>query len=55
MKELYLVTVFGKSASYFEEYYSEEEVKVIEGFLDDMKKRGVARCDVPHIEISKFR
>lgn len=53
MKELYSVSVFGDSASYFSEYYSEEEVKVIEKFFDDMSKYGVASYDIPLVEFYK--
>lgn len=53
MKELYKVTVLGDSASYFEEYYSEEEIEVIEGFFNDMSRHGVASYDVPLVEFYK--
>jgi hypothetical protein len=53
MKELYLVTILGDSASYFEEYYSEEEIKVIEKFFNDMDKHHVASYDNPLVQFDK--
>ena len=53
MKELYLVTVFGETVSYFEEYYNEEEVETIKRFFNDMNKHEVARYDLPDIVFEK--
>lgn len=53
MKELYFVRVLGDSESHFDEYYSEEEVKVIEDFFNDMSRHGVASYDVPLVEFYK--
>lgn len=53
MKELYLVSVYGDSFSSFEESYSEEEIKVIEKFFDDLGKHNVASYDYPDIEFEK--
>ena len=53
MKELYLVNVLGESESHFEEHYSEEEIKVIEKFFNDMSRHDVASYDIPLIEFEK--
>ena len=53
MKELYLVSVYNDSFSSFEEYYSEEEIKTIEKFFEDMCKHGVASYDYPDVEFEK--
>lgn len=54
MKELYSVCVYGDSYSCFEEYYSEEEVEIIQKFIVDMSKNGVANWDVPCISFEKI-
>lgn len=53
MKELYKVTVFGDSESRFEEYYSNEEIKTITKFVNDMYEHGVASYDIPYFEFEK--
>ena len=53
MKELYLVSVYGDSFSSFEEYYSEDEIKIIKKFFNDMGERGVANYDYPLIEFER--
>lgn len=50
MKKLYSVSVFGESESCFEEYYTEEEIRVIEKFFNDMSKHDVAIYDIPLVE-----
>ena len=50
MKYIYTVTVYGDSVSHFEEQYSEEEIKIIEKFFNDMSKYDVPHYDVPLIE-----
>lgn len=53
MKELYLVSVYGDSFSSFEEYYSEEEIKTIDKFFNDMGEHNVATYDYPLVEFEK--
>ena len=53
MKELYLVHVLGESESYFEEHYSEEEIKTILKFIYDMDTHDGPSYDVPCIEFEK--
>ena len=53
MKELYFITVLGESYSNFEEYYSKEEIEIINKFFDDMSKHGVASYDIPCVEFEK--
>lgn len=53
MKEVYKVTVLGESYSDFEEYYTKEEIEIINKFIDDMKKHDVARYDIPCVEFEK--
>lgn len=50
MKKFYSVRVFGESESYFMEYYTEEEIAIIEKFFNDMIKYDVASYDVPLVE-----
>lgn len=53
MKELYNVRVYNDSESFFKESYSEDEIKVIMKFFNDMSKHKVARYDFPAIEFEK--
>ena len=53
-KEKYKVQVFGESKSCFEELYTEEEIKTIEKFMNDMEKHNVASYDYPAIEFTKM-
>lgn len=55
MKKLYLVSIFGDSESHFEEYYNEEEIKVIEKFINDMIKNDVPSYDYPLIEFKEIK
>ena len=52
-KEKYKVRVLGESESCFEELYTEEEIKTIEKFMNDMDKHKVASYDCPVIEFTK--
>ena len=52
-KEKYKVRVLGESESYFEELYTEEEIKTIEKFMNDMDKHKVTSYDCPVIEFTK--
>ena len=52
-KEKYKVQVFGESESCFEELYTEEEIKTIEKFMNDMDKHKVPSYDYPAIEFTK--
>ena len=54
MKELYRVKVLGESYSEFKEYYSEEEIEIIQKFLDDTYKHHVPNYDIPCIEFEKL-
>lgn len=54
MKEVYKVTVLGESYSMFEEYYSEEEIKTINKFMNDMSNHNVPNYDIPCIEFEKI-
>ena len=50
MKKLYSVNVCNGSESNFEEYYTEEEVKIILKFFKDMGKHDVPSYDYPLVE-----
>lgn len=55
MKELYRVKVLGESYSEFKEYYSEEEIEIIQKFLlYDTSKHNVPNYDIPCIEFEKL-
>lgn len=53
MKKLYFVTVYGDSQSIFKEYYTEEELNIINRFFDDMIKHRVASYDIPAIQFEE--
>ena len=53
-KEKYKVQVFGESKSCFEELYTEEEIKTIEKFMNDMEKHNVASYYYPAVEFTKM-
>ena len=53
-KEKYKVRVFGESESCFEELYTEEEIKTIEKFMNDMDKHKVASYDCPVVAFTKM-
>ena len=55
MNELYLISVLGESSSKFKEYYSEEEIAIIEKFFDDMDKHGVPNYDIPLVEFERYQ
>ena len=55
MKKLYFVTVYGDSESIFKEYYTEEEIDIINKFFNDMDKHGVASYDMPAIEFEEVK
>lgn len=50
MKKLYSITVTNESESCFDEYYTEEEIRTIEKFFNDMEKHDVASYDIPLVE-----
>lgn len=52
-KKCYKVTVFNESESKFEEYYTEEEVRIIQKFFEDMSKHNVAHYDIHEVQFEK--